>query len=54
MKSEVVDQSSVVSDDLVESFDQKISERWCFTISELSREFPRISRTVLYEMITAG
>jgi hypothetical protein len=26
---------SVVSDDLVQSVDQKISERWCFTISGL-------------------
>jgi hypothetical protein len=42
-----------VSDDLVESADQKICERWYFTISELSCEFPQISSTVLYEMITA-
>jgi hypothetical protein len=41
-----------VSDDLVQSVDQKICERWHFTISELSCEFPHISRTVLYEIIT--
>jgi hypothetical protein len=35
---------SVVSDDLVESAGQKICERWRFTISELSCEFPEISR----------
>jgi transposase len=38
---------SVVSDNLVQSVDQKISERWRFTISELSCEFPQTSRTVL-------
>jgi hypothetical protein len=36
-----------VSDDLVQN------DRWRFTISELSCEFPQISRTVLYEIITA-
>jgi hypothetical protein len=51
LKSEVVGQPSVVSDDLVQSDDQKICERRCFTISELSREFPQISRTALYETI---
>jgi hypothetical protein len=44
--------ASVVSDDLVQSVDQKVSERWSFTISELSYEFPQISRTLLYEIIT--
>jgi hypothetical protein len=43
---------SVVSDDLVQSVDQKICERWRFTISELTWEFPLISRTVPYEIIT--
>jgi hypothetical protein len=37
---------SVVSDDLVQSVDQKNCDRWRFTISELSCEFPHISRTV--------
>jgi hypothetical protein len=41
-------QSSVVSDDPV---DQKICETRVITISELSCEFPQISRTVLYEVI---
>jgi hypothetical protein len=44
---------SVVSDDLVQSVDQKISERWHFTISELSCTFPHILPTVLYELITS-
>jgi hypothetical protein len=41
-------QPSVVSDDLVQSVDQKICERWHFTISEFLREFPQISHTLLY------
>jgi hypothetical protein len=43
---------SAVSDDLVQSVDQKICERRCFIISELSCEFPHLSCTVLYEIIT--
>jgi hypothetical protein len=35
VKSEVVGQPSVVSDDLVQSVDQKICERQHFTISEV-------------------
>jgi hypothetical protein len=42
-------QPYVVSDDCVQSVDQKICERWRFT--ELSYEFPQISRTVLYKII---
>jgi hypothetical protein len=42
----------VASDDLVQNVDQKICERRHFTISELSREFPRISRTLLCEIST--
>jgi hypothetical protein len=37
---------SVVSDDLVQSVDQKISERRSFIISEVSCEFPQILRKV--------
>jgi hypothetical protein len=51
-KSEAVGQPSVMSDDLVQSTDSKICERWHFTISEVLCEFPQISRTVLYEIIT--
>jgi hypothetical protein len=42
---------SVVSDDLVQSVDHKSCERQHFTISELSCEFPQISRAVLYKII---
>jgi hypothetical protein len=44
-------QSSVVSDDLVQSVDQKICEKWHFTISELSSEFTQTAHTVLYGII---
>jgi hypothetical protein len=43
---------SVVSDNLVQSVDQKSCETRRFTISEISCEFPQISRTLLYEIIT--
>jgi hypothetical protein len=49
---EQIGRPSVVSDDFVQAVDQKISERRCFTISEFSCEFPQISHTVLYEIIT--
>jgi hypothetical protein len=42
----------VVSDDLVQSIDQKIYERQHFTISELLCEFPQILYTVLCKIIT--
>jgi hypothetical protein len=47
MKSKVVGQPAVASDDLV------LSERRRFTISERSCQFPQISRTVLCEIFTA-
>jgi hypothetical protein len=47
-------QPFVVSDDLIQSVDQKICERRCFTISELSCEFSQTLCTVLYEIITLG
>jgi hypothetical protein len=46
-------QPSVMSDDLAQSVDQNMCERWQFTISELLYEFPQISRTPLYKIITA-
>jgi hypothetical protein len=39
--------ASEVSDDFVQSVDQKLCESRRFTISELSCEFPQISSTVL-------
>jgi hypothetical protein len=51
-KSEVVSWPSVLSDDLVQSMDQKICEQWHFTNSELLCEFSQIPHTVLYEIVT--
>jgi hypothetical protein len=48
----VLGQPFIVSDDLVQSVDQKICERLHFTILELLCEFPQISHTVLHEIIT--
>jgi transposase len=42
----------VVNDDLVQSVNKKIRENQRFTISELSFEFPHISCTILYEIVT--
>jgi hypothetical protein len=52
MKNKVVGQPSVVSDDLVQSVDQNNNERWRFTFSEVSCEFPQILHIVLYDIIT--
>jgi hypothetical protein len=46
MKSEEAGRPSVVSDDFVQS------ERRRFKISELSYEFPQMSRTLLYKITT--
>jgi hypothetical protein len=55
MKSQVVARPAVVSDDMVQSVDNnKNCERRRFAISELLCEFPQISRTLLYEIITVG
>jgi hypothetical protein len=43
---------SVVSDDLVQSVNQKICEGWCFTVSEIWCDFPQVSHTVVYKIIT--
>jgi hypothetical protein len=50
MKSEVT--ASLVSDNLIQSVDQQICEKWRFTISSLSCEFPQISLTFFYEIFT--
>jgi hypothetical protein len=39
-QTQVCGRPTVVSDHLVQSVDQKICDARCFTISELSREFP--------------
>jgi hypothetical protein len=52
MKCEVFGRPSAVSDDLIQNVDQEICERRRFTISELSYEFPKMSPTLLYKIIT--
>jgi hypothetical protein len=51
MKSKAVSYLQSMSD-LVQSVDQKICERWRLTISGPLCEFPNISCTVLYKIIT--
>jgi hypothetical protein len=41
-----------MSGDLVQRVEQKIYERWCFTISGLLLEFPQILFSLLCEIIT--
>jgi hypothetical protein len=43
---------TVVSDDLVQSVDQKICEIWHFTILDLLCEFSQMSHTILYKIIS--
>jgi transposase len=43
---------SVVTDDLVQHVDKLVLKQHQFTISELLLEFPQVSRTVLYEIVT--
>lgn len=43
---------SVITDDLVGKVDQKIQENRRFTISTLSEQFPQVSRSVVYEIVT--
>jgi hypothetical protein len=52
MKNELVGLPNIVSDDIIQSVDQKICERQRFTFSELSCEFPQISRSDIYKIIT--
>jgi len=43
---------SIVTDKLVQKFDQCLRGKRRFTISELSEEFPQTSRTTLYRIVT--
>jgi hypothetical protein len=54
MNSEVIGLPSLVSGDPVQSVCQKVFNIRSFTISEISCEFPQISRTALYEIVTVG
>ena len=42
---------SVATDDVVERVDRMVRERRCFAITELSADFPEISRSALYDIL---
>ncbi|GBN95742.1 hypothetical protein AVEN_257010-1 [Araneus ventricosus] len=44
--------SSVITEDLLQKVDGKVQENRLFTISSLSNEFPQVSRSVLYGIVT--
>ena len=43
---------SVITDDLVEKVNTTLSGNRCFTISELSLEFPQVPRSVIYDIVS--
>ncbi|GFY30222.1 histone-lysine N-methyltransferase SETMAR [Trichonephila clavipes] len=43
---------SVITDDLIQAVETKIRENRRFTIATLSLEFPEVSRSVVYEIVT--
>ena len=44
---------SLVNDDLVCKVNERVSDERCFTISDLSLHFPRISRTLIYDIVSS-
>jgi len=44
---------SLVNDDLVRKFNERVRDDRCFTISDLSLHFPQISRTLLYDIVSS-
>jgi len=45
---------SLVNDDLVRKFKERVRDDRRFTISDLSLHFPQISRTLVYEIVSSG
>ena len=45
---------SLVKDDLVRKVNERVRDDRRFTISDLSLNFPQISRTVLYDIVSSG
>ena len=45
---------SLVNDDLVRKFNERVRDDIRFTISDLSVHFPQISRTVFYGIVNSG
>jgi hypothetical protein len=50
MRGELV--SRLVTQELVQMIDEKVRQNRRFTISELSHQFPQISRALLHKVIT--
>ena len=48
------ERSSLVNDDLVRKVNERVRDGRCFTVSDLSLHFPRISRTLLYDIVSSG
>ena len=46
--------SSLVNNDLVRKVNERVRDDRRFTISDLSLHFPRISRTLLYDIVSSG
>jgi len=46
--------SSLVNDDLVRKFNERVRDDRQFTISDLSLHFSQISRTLLYDIVSSG
>ena len=44
---------SLVSDGLVRKVNERVGDDRCFTISDLSLNFPQISRTLLYDIFSS-
>jgi len=45
---------SLVNDDLVRKVNERVLDDRRFTISYLSLQFPQISRTLLYDIVSSG
>jgi len=45
---------SLVNDDLVRKFNERVRDDRRFTISDLSLHFPQISRTLLCDIVSSG
>ena len=45
---------SLVNDDLVRKVSERVRDDTRLTVSDLSLHFPRISRTLLYDIVSSG
>jgi len=45
---------SLVNDDLVHKVNERVRDVRLFTISDLSRHVPQISRTLIYDIVSSG